>query len=74
MVKAIRDFVGETRKMWSTRPRLLLHRLESLCHQRTAFGRLFHIISTWVNLFPPNPGHPPRTQRGFWVNIGAKFD
>ncbi len=38
MVKAIGHFAGETWKMWSRRPRLLLHRLESLCHQRTAGG------------------------------------
>ena len=65
MVKAIGHFVGETLKMWSRRPRLLLHRLESLCHQRTAFGRLFHISSTGGHLFLPNSGHPPEPKGVF---------
>ncbi len=51
MVKAIGHFVGETRKMWSRRPRLLLHRLESLCHQRTAGGgcSTFRLLIPWSN-------------------------
>ncbi len=55
MVKAIGHFVGETRKMWSRRPRLLMHRLESLCHQRTAEGGGFHRLEGLCRCAPVLP-------------------
>ena len=51
-------FGGETRKMWSRRPRLLRHRLESLCHQRTAVGgcSTFSLLISWTS--PGLLGYP----------------